>query len=234
MKNPILLSLAAIALAAAALASSLLDRAPSALQESRPPVGSARESSDSLAGRVEELTKENRVLRDRIEALERRPLDAPREPVPLAFVAQEEFDAFRDEVRELLYGGPAIASEIGAGSESFKEQVASTLSEIRKEEAVGKAREWQEGRVERLDETMPKIESWLELSPYQSDQMRSALIAQFDREADLTRRWEAGEDPAVLGEVKRSDREAHLAELSGFLTAEQLESYSAGGGGAGK
>jgi hypothetical protein len=58
--------------------------------------------------------------------------------------------------------------------------------------------------------------------------MRSALLAQYDREAELTRRWQAGEDPAVLGELERSDGEAHIAELAGLLSTAQFERYTAG------
>lgn len=149
-------------------------------------------------------------------------------------VTQEEFDAFRDEVREALAGGKALAAELTTGPEGFRDQVAESLTEILRDEAADKVRTWQEERLERLDETMPKVETWLELTPSQSDQMRSALLAQYDREAELTRRWEAGEDPVVLGELKLSDREAHLAQLELFLAPAQFESYSVSGDSGGK
>ena len=59
---------------------------------------------------------------------------------------------------------------------------------------------------------MPRIEAGLELAPDQSSQTRSALLARYDREAELTRCWEAGEDP--IGEIKRSDRERRTSRSS--------------------
>ena len=66
--------------------------------------------------------------------------------------------------------------------------------------------------MERLDEAMPKIETLLELTQDQSGQMRSALLAQYDPEAELTRRWEAGEGPEILGEIKRDEGAASRGE----------------------
>jgi hypothetical protein len=236
MKNPLLILLIAVSLSVTALALTFVNRNSAGSQAEAESVAVAHDPSDSLLLRVEDLWDENRALRDRLSALELRPLPASssRVPVVTGFATLEEFEAFRDEVRELLDERKAIPAELANEPDGFKDHVASTLAEIRQEESVEKARAWQEEGLERLEESMPKFDTWLELTPYQSEQMRSALLVQYDRNAELTRRWEAGEDTQVLGEVKRTDREAHLTELSVFLTPEQLEVYSAPGSGSGK
>ena len=60
--------------------------------------------------------------------------------------------------------------------------------------------------------------------------MRTALLNKFERESELIRRWEAGEDDEILGEQKASDRETLRVELSRFLSPEQLETYLSRGG----
>lgn len=181
---------------------------------------------DSLQLKVDELAQENRLLRERLSLLESRPTteSAPRQGADA--VTRAEFDALRDEVRGLLDRPAPLASSADTEDDAFKEQVATTLSQIRKDEAVAKVRANHEKRVERIDETMPKIDRWLELTPQQSSEMRSALLAQYERDAELARRWEEGEDDEVLGEIKRTDREAHIADVSAFLTPAQLETYS--------
>ncbi len=233
MKNPLVLALLALVLGGAALVLSLLNRPPHGFREGAEPV--ALSPDDSLALRVDELVEENRGLRDRVAALEMVPVPVAGARVVAGgeWVAREEFDAFRDEVRAALAELGSVA-KVGADPAALKDSVASALTEVRREEAVGKVRAKQEARLERLDQTMPKMESWLELTPQQSDRMRSALLAQYEREAELTRRWQAGEDPEVLGELKRGDRETHRAELSGFLSAEQMERYTGSGGKGGE
>lgn len=192
--------------------------------------------SDSLGGRVQELAEENRLLRERLSALEldQLPRAGVRAQAGSELVSKEEFEAFREEVREALQGKRGVPSQLADNAEVLKDHVASALSDIRKQESVGKVRAWAEDRLERLDESMPKVETWLELTSDQSARMRTALLAQYDREAELIRRWEAGEDDEVLGEIKRTDRELHMTELSDFLSPTQLETYSSGAGRGGK
>ena len=73
---------------------------------------------------------------------------------------------------------------------------------------------------------MPKLEAQLGLTVEQSTLMRAELAAQIDRQTELSRRYRAGEDTAVLGELKRSDRQIHLDELSAILNEGQLATYS--------
>lgn len=224
MKGSIPLSFGALLLGAAALAVSLDRSRPASTPGETGTV--APGPADASSPRLDALVEENQRLRERLVALEMRASagESRRAPLEADRVTREEFEALRDELRAALEGAPAAA--LAGAPEAFEERVASTLIELRRQEAVEKVRGWQEERIEQLDETLPKIESWLELTPAQSDRMRSALLTQYDREAELTRRWEAGEDPEVLGEVKRQDREAHFEDLSRFLGQDQLERYS--------
>ena len=87
----------------------------------------------------------------------------------------------------------------------------------------------------RLRIDMPRFES-LRKWPVrvQSGEMRTALEARYEREADLTMRWEAGEATEALGEQKRTDYETHQADLALILTPEQLATYRSRRGGGGK
>ena len=42
---------------------------------------------------------------------------------------------------------------------------------------------------------------------FRIDAMRNALVVQYEREEEQRRLWEAGEDEAVLGQLKRADGE---------------------------
>ncbi len=231
MKNPLILLVVSLgfALGAAALIWSSLDRASEDQRRTAAPVDLAPDPDRSLALRVDELVAENKALHDRLLALELRPLAAAgsRAPAIEDFVPREEFEAFRDEVHGALKDQSELATRLAKDPEGLKQQVASALTDVRRDEAVSKVRAKREGELERLDETMPKLEQWLGLTPDQSSEMRSALLAQYDRDAELIRRWEAGEDAEVLGELKRTNAESHSSDLSAILTPDQLETYSA-------
>ena len=184
-----------------------------------------------LHRRVAELEDENRSLRDRLSLLEDMPVpEAPaREPLS-GFVTRSDFDAFRDEMEEAL-GRRSVRGEGPSSSPQFKQEIATALTEIRHQEAVDKVRSKQEARLADLDEKLlPRVEEWLQLTPSQTHEMRTALLNKFERESELIRRWEAGEDDEILGEQKASDRETLRVELSRFLSPEQLETYLSRGG----
>ena len=232
MKNPLFLSSIAVALGVAAVVISLTGRRPVASYDTSGETTESRDGRSAEAHRIEALTQRIRDLNERLSALELVPVAPPssRSPGASTFVSREEFDSLRREVLKALSGRGTAASKGDSASDEFRDQVAATLSEIRKAEAVRNVRAKQESQIERLNERMPKIEGWLELTPDQSTRMRSALLAQYDRDAELTRRWEEGESDEVLGEIKRTNRETHLTELGQILTPAQLETYSLRGG----
>jgi hypothetical protein len=228
MKAPLVVSLLALVVALAALVPQLADRDPDAPRtaDAAAPMAAAREAG--LLARIDEL-------QHRLAALELHPAPPPVEPRAPAtdgLVTRADFDAFRAEVLDALAKRAVVEGASPAEAAALKEQLASTLSEIRKEESVAKVRSALEQRTAALDEvTMPKLEEWLGLSAHQSGEMRTALVERYEREADLTRRWEAGEDAAVLGEQKAADRDAYLQQLAVILTPEQYTTYTTRGGG---
>jgi hypothetical protein len=170
-----------------------------------------------LLAQVERLAFENNALRERVHELElRSEARTPAEGV----VTRHELDALREEVRGWLAG-----LDVQGEPSEFKEQVAETLSAIRKEEKFEAVRKGQEKRLDRLDDDVAKIEEWLELSPFQTGEMRTALLAQYDREDELRRQWEEGVEDEVLGEQKAADRLSFRTEVEAFLSVEQAETF---------
>jgi len=192
----------------------------------------SRSPNARFSARLEELAAENRALGERLARLEIRPAPAAarRAPLPTGLVTREELETFRDEVLAALGQPRSATGSPGTPTGSverkdLREYVSEALTEIRKEEAAARFPSLEE-RAAELDETMPKLEAWLDLTREQSGRMRSALLSQYEREADVLRRWQEGADARVLATMKRDDREVHLAELAEILTPEQLEAYA--------
>ncbi len=223
MKAPLIVSTLALLLSAAALVTML--RSSGTLEP--------REQKAVAPGGVPddaELLAEVEALRERVLELELEQPAAPsqRAPVSDGYVTLEDFAAFRDEVNEALEGS-ALVSSIKVPE--FKEHLVDTLHAVRQEEVAEAVDAKLQGRLDSLDERMLKMQDHLGLTSQQSTAMRSALTMQYERNADLTRRWRAGEDTEVLGEVKRSDYQAHQDELAGILTPDQIELYRSSRGG---
>tara|TARA_R110002072_G_scaffold80149_16_gene184406 strand:+ start:2252 stop:2953 length:702 start_codon:yes stop_codon:yes gene_type:complete len=203
------------------------NRAAEAKALERAPVPTAE-----LEARLDELSEENRLLRDRLAMIESGAVQEERTPIAVRFASQAEFEMFRDEVRDALAGmssGGPLASSLK--SPEFRDQLTDTLGEIRQTEAEVAIQQKRDARFDGLDTRMPKLEAQLGLTGEQSTLMRAALAAQIDRQAELSRRYTAGEDAAVLGELKLSDYNTHQEELAGFLTEEQLTTYRGQGRG---
>lgn len=233
MNKPPILSVLAFFIGVVALATALL-RSPGPVPAPRGEVTQGVDPSSyrEVLTRLDRLTEDNRVLRDSVAMLENASIAAPRTPVDTDHVTRSDFDTFRDEIRAALEAG-AVGATLSAKAKSadFKDEVAGTLREIRGEEARAATEAKHQRRVDRLDKLMPKLEAGLGLTGGQSNDLRAALVSHYDRQAELTRRWQAGEDPDVLGDVKRSDRQTHMAELSAILTPEQLQSFRESGAG---
>ncbi len=224
MLLPLVASLAAVTLSVAALlvsASSRGSDSPSAAPRER-------SSETELIARIDALLEENRELRDRVELLEIRGSSSPGAAATSAsaLVSREEFAELREELRgQIERRSPSDVHPIDAESEEFKETIASTLSTIRHQERVKGARAYHERRREQIEDRLENIEEWLDLSPLQSDQMRDALLARHDRDAELIDLWEQGVDDAILGDRKRENHDTFYTELSVILDEEQLETY---------
>ncbi len=219
MKGPLIVSVLALVVSVVAFAGSRTS-APDEPRGEAAVVPEAEPDAE-LVARLDALAEENRRLRDRLAMLERRPAPVQRAPVTDGLASLDDVDALREEVREAL----ASRGEVPVGSPELKTKIVDALTEIRKEEAVEKVRASQEHRTERLEEDVARIEEWLDLTPAQSNDMRTALLAQYDREAEVWRLWSEGVEDEVLGERKRSDGEAFRDDLGRFLTPEQLDTF---------
>lgn len=215
MKSPQIFSLIALVATAVGVLAVFMD----------PPTAAARHvvSADRLT-RVDGLADESREVDLRLSISELRPSHRQRAAVVDGVDAGEGVDARQA-------GSPQAATL--AELQEFREYVASTISEMRTQEAASQLRALEE-QAARLDETMPTLEEWLALTPHQADKMRSVLLSRLDRETEYLRLWEQGADEEILSELKVSDREAHLEELAGFLTAAQLEAYLSRGTAGGR
>ncbi|MHC5211813.1 MAG: hypothetical protein ACYTG2_13925 [Planctomycetota bacterium] len=222
MKAPLILSLAALVLSALALASTyLFPRAAEPLDVS--PAAPAAPGPELL-----ELRARVQTLSDRLDLLS---LLAAREPSeqPLGrSVPAEEIESLREEVRELLTMQSTPGLEAQMESPVFKERLADTLEQLRREERLEALRAKLEHKAERLEAALPKYEQWLGLAPHQNEAMRRALEGKYDRETEVLRLWADGASDGVLGQSKSDNAQAFQDELAAFLTPEQLETYMAG------
>ena len=176
----------------------------------------------ALQEAVSRLQKENEELRMELEMLG---AASRREPVA-GFVPLAEFEAFRDEVLAALPKNGAVEEVVESSTpDAFEEKVASALIEIRQKEQFDAVRDYHEKRNARLEEDVENLANWLEMNADQVSEMRRALLVQYDREAEQARLWEAGENPEVLGELKRTDGEAFDRDLRTFLSDGQVETF---------
>ncbi len=96
-------------------------------------------------------------------------------------------------------------------------------------------RKYQEKRNARLDADVAKIQEWLALDSSQTENMRTALQLQYEREERVRQLWEDGADDELLGEEKRIAGEDFQRDLGEFLTEDQLSTFwSRVGGGKGR
>lgn len=227
------LGLALLAGAAAGAVTVVLVRAPSgAPPETAALPAPVAAPPAELVARLDALAAENRALRDRLSMLELRRAAEGRAPALAAegYVSREDFDSFRAELERSLAGLGALPRESGV----FEERVADALTTIRQEERVEAVRGRQEQRLQALDDTVRQLERRLQLTPFQSGRMRSALLDQYARDEALIQQWQDGADDQTLGELKRGNAEALRNDLSGFLTQQQLEAFGNRGGGGEK
>lgn len=114
--------------------------------ESPAPGAAPGEVAEVLSG-LEELRKENQELRGRLAVLELRP--TPQTGAPVGdFVSQEDFEAFRKEVRDSL----AEQVPILPPPADLKAEVAGALQTVRKEESIERTRKAQKIRAAKLDQ----------------------------------------------------------------------------------
>lgn len=222
MNNSIAAASAALVLSATSIAIVLIDTAPGAGDSGHELAPAAPDAG--LLQRIEALEAENSALRERALALEMEP-SVDRAPA-VGFTSEEDFEAFREEVRAALQelsSGSVLTAKVE--SPEFRDKLASTMQEIKVDEASRVAAAKLQSRLDSLDDHMLVLEGELGLTAQQSQSLRSALSDKYSNDAELRRRWRAGEDDQALGQLKRDNYSAHESALSGILSTDQLEAY---------
>lgn len=189
--------------------------------------------TSNLNQRLEQLEAENRALRDRLAALELRPVGVAREPVEDDRPTAADLEALREELLEAIDPSATATPEQADKANWWSAGKSADRPESAVEQAVTKFESRIERRRDELEATMPKLDELLDLTPDQSERMRNVLLTNYEREAEILRLWEEGVADEVLGEQKSNDRAAFQADLNGVLSVEQVELYleSAGLGG---
>ena len=196
--------------ASAAVTSSLLS------EEKVEVVAEAGPSVDLLA-QLDALRAENAKLSERISDLELIPPPTERVSAVDTSEFEEEVRAWMEQVEKGDKASPVV----------LQSKVADALSTIRQQEAFQKQQVKEQHRDEWVSARIEKIAPELGLTQFQTEEMQRTWIARSEMDAELGRLWEAGEiDSQQAGEIKAANHEQHQANLQGFLSAQQYETYS--------
>ena len=178
-------------------------------------------TADPALVQLEALRNENQDLWERLVALEARQTSTTRTPVDPG-VSAEEFEEFKKNVLVSL----AQRGDPDAGPHEMKSWVADALEAVREEEAVERRQRNEELTARKQEGRLMALRDKLGLSDYQVDEVRTAFVAQEERNQELVRVWREGTtDDATLGETKRANADAHQADLERVLSPEQLATY---------
>lgn len=223
MRAPLLVSLLALGLAGLAVLDPF-DAAPERAPVTGPDEG---EVVKTLSTRLAALEAENLRLAGRLAALESQPRAAEpaRAPVELRAPATEGGSAAAPEAKRILDADEALRHALEDDAGFFEARVTQTLEKVRKDEQVAKVQAYHEKRLAQLDADVERFTEKLELDAYQAQQLRTALLAQYDRDTALTQLWDQGASDEVLGEQKQADGAAFTDDLGAFLSDQQLQTF---------
>lgn len=182
----------------------------------------------ALERSLDELTRENARLGERLRMLEDRPA--------IAAPAREAVVAARPEAVELEEELQTLAAALrdprGDMPENFRQSVDSALRSIREEEERAREEERRERYEQRLDERLAELSVELGLTQYQSGQLRTVMLDINDkRDALMSSAREEGDWMSVRDGMRdlRSQSEASLRQV---LDIRQYEQFMNGSGGA--
>jgi hypothetical protein len=196
--------------ASAAITSSLLS-------EERVEVVAEAAPSIDLVAQLDALRAENAKLSERLSDLELI-------PPPTERVSAVDTTEFEDEVRAWM---AQMEKGDKASPVALQSKVENALTSIRQQEATQKQQLKDERRDEWISTRIEKIAPDLGLNQFQTEEMQRTWIARSEMDAELGRLWEAGEiNSEQAGEIKAANHEQHQANLQGFLSAQQYETYS--------
>ena len=196
----------------AAVTSYLLNPSPT---PALTPIRTAVDPSAELLGVVRELRDELATLNSRVDVLE----VTPAERVALGANTNQDFEA---EVRAWM---AQQDSDLSPAVPVLHADVAQALNSIRDGEKADQEDLARQRREEFLAGVMENIAPRLNLTQSQSDDMYEVLTSKAEADAELGRRWKAGEDREAIGETKRLDEENHQNNLQGILSATQYTYY---------
>ncbi len=247
MKQRSLLPLLALLLSAAALLG-VLSGPPAATDGGAAVAGAGEQADPGLRVQLEELKAENRALSEQLDRLAAQPEPVEqRVTLPEGLITQEQFDAFREEVRRALASRELALGEASLGpgdpeSAGFTAQVAETLEKIRRDEKIEDNQARLKGRRDRLAKRMPELAERLGLDANQQDLMRSALEQAYEVQSEIVLSLELGQAAKhEVGEAWQANLDELRASLGGFLSPQQFELYQGlsgdlfpGNGGRGK
>ncbi len=161
----------------------------------------------------------------RVAALEVQSADPARTDASVADSSElrAELEALRDELRAALARLDSGAADVSP--EQLADQVAAVVETREKQEQIDAYSKYQSDREERLDQDMTFLGEKLGLVGDQSERLRSAILAQYEREAEQLRLWREGTSDELVGELKQQDGLLFDEELSGVLTDEQRSNF---------
>ena len=173
--------------------------------------------SVDLIAQLDALRAENAKLSERISDLELRPVPSERVSVVEDTEFEEEVRAFMDRMDKTEAASPV----------ALQSKVEDALTSIRQQEAFQKQQVKDQHRDEWISTRIEKIAPELGLTQFQTEEMQRTWIARSEMDAELGRLWQAGEiDSQQAGEIKAANNERHQANLQGFLSTQQYETYS--------
>ena len=179
------------------------------------PIHTTIDPSAELLGVIRELRDELAKVNSRVDVLE----VTPAERVALGANTNQDFEA---EVRAWM---AQQDSDLSPAVPVLHADVAQALNSIRDGEKADQEDLARQRREEFLAGVMENIAPRLNLTQSQSDDMYEVLTSKAEADAELGRRWKAGEDREAIGETKRLDEENHQNNLQGILSATQYTDY---------
>ncbi|QDU66734.1 hypothetical protein Pla86_18090 [Planctomycetes bacterium Pla86] len=180
-----------------------------------------------LLDRVNQLAAENRDLRERLDALELRPVSSARVAVSPDAASSEDLDALRAELLAALTERDAGTTDGAADPARFRERVAAAIEELEHEEGVEKWLSRLAAERSTIETVMPRLAEDLGITSDQAERLASVLHAKVAREEDQARLWRDRVDKEVLADRARADKETFVDELGQVLTPDQVERYFA-------
>ena len=180
------------------------------------PASGASADVVELRAQLEDLSRANEELMNRLETLEGRP---PVVAMPTDAVADAA------PMREVEATPASAPRESGVSAASFQAQVNEALKAIRAQEERERDEEREKRRQERFDEALQKMAEALNLNAYQTGELRAAIERQSERmETARDAMRDSGDWDGMrtaMGEI----RDQLTQELGNFMTQEQVDKF---------